>query len=140
MAGSVISSGPNPFSIGGLTLVSIDCPTELRIGSGEQSMAVQRPVGGSKVVHTTGFHPDANTWKGVFHEPNVFASVETLRRFMVDGKERLVTWRTEQYYGVVSKFTPVYRKGGHVCDWQLDVEITRDTNGAFSTQAPRSQP
>jgi hypothetical protein len=132
------TSGPNPLTIGGLTLASIDCPSELAIGTGEQKRSVQTPIGGGKVVHLNGFVPDLNTWKGVLHQPDIATNVATLRRFAVDGKERLCSWSGEMYYGIVVRFHPNYRKGGNVCDWQIDMEITRAANGAFSPTAPQA--
>ncbi len=124
--------GPNPFTFGGLTFATVDCPTELVIGTGEQSMAIQKTVGGGKVIHTTGFHPGTNTWRGTFHQPDIETNVATLTRFNVDGRERLATWKGQHYYGVVKAFIPKHRKGGNLVDWQLDVEISRAANGAFS--------
>jgi hypothetical protein len=130
--------GPNPLSIGGNTFHSIDCPTELKIGTGEQKMAIAECVGGGKVVHITGFFPDANSWSGIFHQPNIDNNVALLRGFMLDGKERLITWKSEQYYGVVKRFDPTYKKGGNSCPWTLSMEITRAANGAFTPSSPQT--
>jgi hypothetical protein len=124
--------GPNPFTFRGLTLNSIDCPRELSIGTGEQKMVQSPTVGGGLVTHIIGFYPDLNTWGGTLHQPGIQANFDIMQGWMVDGKEGLVTWKTQQYYGIVKKFTPNFRHGGNLCDWKLEVAITRAANGAFS--------
>lgn len=131
--------GPNPLTFRGLTLNSIDNPKELVIGTGEHKMAVSLPVGGGKIVHTLGFYPDTNTWGGTLHQPGVEDNIAVMTGWMVDGKEGLLTWKGQQFYGIVRKFTPKRYRGGNVADWTLEVEITRAANGAFSIPTSPSQ-
>jgi len=130
--------GANPFSFGSLTFSSVDGPSSLGIGGGEQRMAVLEPVGGSKVVYATGWQPSVYEFSGSAYQPNIDTIVKTLRRYTLDGKERLVSWKGERYYGIGKTFpSPIYRNGGNRCDWRFGIEVTRDANGAFSGSAPK---
>jgi hypothetical protein len=128
--------GQNPFTIGGLTLESVDCPQELSIGTGEQKIVKIQTVGGGTSYYPTGFFPELNVIKFVLHVPNIDTVLATLRRFRSDALERLITWRTEQYYGMVRKVDHNFQHGGNSCQVALSVEVTRDNNGSFSPTAP----
>ena len=130
--------GASPFSIGSVIFSSVSGPSSLAIGGGEQKMAVTELVGGGKVVYATGFQPTVYEFGGTLYQPEIDAAITTLRRYAVDGKERLVTWRSEKYYGIVKTFpAPVYSSGGNKCAWRIGLEVTRDANGAFSGVAPK---
>jgi hypothetical protein len=128
--------GEHPFVIGGLSLTVTSAPRELTIGAGEQKMAVHMLVGGGRVIHRTGFQPDICEFTGRARQPDISTIVQQLRRFSVDGKERVFTWRHEHYYGIVRRFSPTYQNGGNRLTWKIAIEVTRDKNGAFSPNAP----
>ena len=131
---NVPSTGPNPFTIGSLTFASVDGPSQLAIGGGEQRLSVAELVGGGRVIHTTGFQPELYEWTGTVGQPNVATVVSTLQAYCVDGKPRLMSWRDQKYNGIVRKFpSPIYRNGGNLVTWKVGVEITSDANGAFTT-------
>lgn len=130
------STGENPFVIGGLALTVTSAPREITVGSGEQKIVVHELVGGGRVVHVLGFQPDLCEFTGRARQPDIDTIVQQFTRFQVDGKERLFTWKDQQYYGVVKKFSPTYQNGGNRLLWKISIEVTRDANGSFSPTTP----
>ncbi len=131
--------GPNPFSFGSVIFTTADGPSSLAIGGGEQKRAVAELVGGGRVVHATGFQPSIYEFSGTLNQPNIYSTIATLRRYAVDAKERLVTWKGERYYGILALFSsPIFKNGGNRCEWRIGLEVTRDANGVFSGVAPKA--
>ncbi len=128
--------GPNPLSIGPLTLPSVECPEKLPIGALEQKLAVTLLLGGGKDVQSNGVQPKSLSFSGVLWQPNIVAHKNLIRALMVSGKEYLITWMDEQWYGKISAFTPTANHANR-CPYEITVEITRAANGALtSTQIP----
>lgn len=121
-----------PLVIGGVSLSVPNSPSELGLGAGLQKKAVTELIGGGRVVASMGAQPKPVTITGALWAPDIATIVPLLRAYMVDGKERLVSWASERYYAKVAEFDPKYRFGGQVCDYSIVLEITRDANGAFS--------
>lgn len=130
------NTGENPFTIGGLSLTVTSAPKELTIGAGEHKIAVHMLVGGGRVVHRTGFQPDLCEFIGKARQPDIDTIVQRFTRFAVDGKERLFSWKGQQYYGIVRRFMPTYESGGNRLTWKIGIEVTKDANGSFSPATP----
>ena len=127
-----------PFVIGGVSLTVPNSPSELGLGAGEQKEVVIELVGGGRVIQKMGAQPKPVTIQGTLYAPDIQTILPILHSYMVDGKDRLITWASESYYGSVKEFTPKYRNGGQLCDYTLVLEITKDANGAFSSALPSS--
>jgi hypothetical protein len=134
--GNPNAPGQHPLQIGPVIFNSLECPDKLPIGAGEQRTVVNELTGGSRVVQNFGPQPSPVSWTGNLWQTSLDARITALRQMMVSGAEVLLTWRTERYYCVVTKFDPGYRNASRA-EYSITVEITRDANGAFSsTSAP----
>lgn len=130
--------GATPLSIGGVTFGSGEVPETLPIGGVEHRVVVTELEGGGRVVASMGAQPTAVSWSGAFWmSPNIDAKIKALRLYAVAGGEILLTWHTESYYCKIKKFTPSYK---HVnrATYEIEVEITRDANGALTNPSGQS--
>jgi hypothetical protein len=105
------------------------------LGGGEQTITLQELVGGGRNVSAFGAQFTAVAWSGEIWGANVQPRVMALRALMVSAQEVQISWRFEKYFCIVRKFQPKYRHAFR-CEYDIELVITSDANGAFSQVAP----
>lgn len=123
--------GGNPLTIGPVTFNSDECPSELPIGALESKLSVTEFLGGGRDVQFNGAQPKAVAWKGTLWQPLISERKNTLRAMMVSGQEFALTWMDERYFCKIKSFTPTANHANR-CPYEIEVEITRASNGALS--------
>lgn len=125
--------GSAPIAIGGVTLQAEEGPDVLAVGA-EQRTKVVELVGGGRVILTLGTQPDNIEFTGAIWGPNVVTRVAALRQLRDAGVETSLTWKSESYRGVLTKFTPKFGAIDAVFD--VSFAVSRSTNGTLASAKP----
>lgn len=132
------ANGPGLFvlQLGSVFFWTNECPDMLPIGAVSQMQTTHQLIGGGRIVQT--FGPDAAdvAWTGRFFSDNIEQRIQQLRLYTVNATEVFVSWKNEQYLAIVKNFEPHYH-GGYA-EYNIELVITRDQNGAFTLASPLS--
>jgi hypothetical protein len=121
--------------LGDLTLTGLEIPERMPFGV-KQAVAVQKLIGGARVVDSMGRDDDPLTWSGYFTGGNALDRALYLHNLCVIGQPITLSWDQLNYLVVIDSFTPNYAFAYRI-PYEISCTVVQD-NTSPVTSAPDS--
>jgi hypothetical protein len=119
------------LTLGDFTFQGWEIPERIPFG-GEQDLAVQKLIGGARVIDATGWQPHDLTWSGRFQGKGALARARLLEGLFRAGKPLTCSWSELSYLVVPHNFTADFERF-----YQLPYSLTLTVVKPLATAAPK---
>ena len=119
--------------LGNLTLEGLEIPERMPFAI-QQSLAVQKLIGGARVIDAMGRDDQPITWTGWFTGTSALQRAEYLHTACVQGQSLTLTWSTLNYQVVIDSFEPNYEYE-HRIPYTISCTVLQDNTNPV-TSAP----
>ena len=113
------------LQLGDVTFQGITAPEVISWG-GDQALAVQKLIGGARVIDAMGRDDAPLTWDGIFMGANALSSAQYLNGMRVAGKQVDCLWGGLSFTAVIKSFKAEYRFAGFHIPYSITLEIITD--------------